>query len=78
MCLSSCLSLSILKLYCCKRLTICGIKISRFNENDVLVHSNFGVHDITWLQIVKKTGGKFANIFFLLNYTLCYLIESPR
>ena len=37
-----------------KTLNICGIKISRFNENDILAHFNFGNHDIPWLQIVKK------------------------
>ena len=37
-------------------LNICGIKFSRFTENDILAHFNFGVHDIPWLQIEKKSG----------------------
>ena len=39
----------------CKTLNICGIKFSRFNENNILEYFNFGGHDIPWLQIVKKT-----------------------
>ena len=27
------------------RLIICGVKISRFNENDKLTEINFGVHE---------------------------------
>ena len=33
---------------------LCGIKFSQFNENDILVHFNFGIHDIPWLQIAEK------------------------
>ena len=29
----------------CKTLTICGIKILRFIENDILTKNNFGIHD---------------------------------
>ena len=29
----------------CKALNICGIKISRFTENDILVEINFGGHE---------------------------------
>ena len=39
----------------CKMLNICGIKISRFYENGILAQINFGVHDIMWLQVIKKT-----------------------
>ena len=46
-------SMLILVLYC-KTLYICGIKFSRFNDNDVLAYFNFGGHDLPWLQIVKK------------------------
>ena len=38
----------------CKTLNICGIKFSRFNENDILAQFDFGVYDILWLQIVQK------------------------
>ena len=38
----------------CKTLNICGIRFSRFTENDILAHFNFGIHDISWIQIVKK------------------------
>ena len=40
--------------YTVKTLNICGIKFSRFDETDILSHSNFGVHEIPWLQTVKK------------------------
>ena len=33
-------------------LNICGFKISRLNENDILALINFGGQDIPWLQIV--------------------------
>ena len=32
-----------------KTLYITGVKISRFNEKDVLAHFNSGDHDIPWL-----------------------------
>ena len=37
-------------------LNIRGVKFSRFIENDILAHFNFGVHcgDILWFMIVKK------------------------
>ena len=38
----------------CKALNICGIKFSRFNENDVRAHFNFGVYNLLWLYVVKK------------------------
>ena len=38
----------------CKTLNICGTKLSRLTENDILTHFNFGGHDIQWLQIVKN------------------------
>ena len=41
------------KVYC-KTLNICGIKLSLFTENDILVHFHFGIHYIIWLQIIKK------------------------
>ena len=61
-------------------LNICGIKCSRFNENDLLVHFNFGVHEIPWFQIVKKIWCKYVTVFlnFLSNYILCHLLESPH
>ena len=64
----------------CKTLNVCGIKFSRFNENDILAYFNFGGHDIPWLQMVKKIFYKFVTFFFnfLLNYTLCHLLESPQ
>ena len=46
-------SVHLILLYC-KTLNIHGVKFSRFNENDILAHFNFGVHDIVWLKIVKK------------------------
>ena len=38
----------------CKTLNIRGVKFLRFNENNILAHFNFGVHDNPWLKIVKK------------------------
>ena len=38
----------------CNNLNIRGIKFSGFNENDILAHSNFGIHEIPWFMIVKK------------------------
>ena len=35
-------------------LNICVIKFSQTSENNILVCFNFEVHDISWLQIVKK------------------------
>ena len=34
----------------CKSLNISGVEFSRFNENNILVHFNFGVHDILLLR----------------------------
>ena len=39
-----------LTIYCKKNLTICGIKFSPFNENDILAQIGFGAHDIAWLK----------------------------
>lgn len=47
-----CKHLTTLKAYC-KTLNIFGVRFSRFNENDLLGHFNFGVNDIPWLQIVE-------------------------
>ena len=52
-----------------------GIHFLRLNEDDILAQFSFGVHDIPWLQIVKNIYSMFLN--FLLNYTLCRLLESP-
>ena len=41
-------------LHYCKTLNICGNKLSRFNDNDVLAYFNFGGHDLPWLQIDSK------------------------
>ena len=30
------------------------VNFPRFNEQDILAHFNFGVHDIPWLKMVKK------------------------
>ena len=38
----------------CKPLNIRGLKFLGFNENDILVYFNFGIHNISWLKIVKK------------------------
>ena len=59
---------------------ICDIKFSRFSENDILVYFNFSGHDIPWLQMVNKIWCKFVTFFlnFLLNNTLCHLLESPH
>ena len=38
----------------CKTLNIHGVKFSLFNENDILSHINFGIHDILWLKIIRK------------------------
>ena len=39
----------------------------------------FGVYNLLWLHVVKKIAFKFVTFFlnFLLNYTLCHLLESP-
>ena len=37
-----------------KTRNVCGIKISRFNENEIFEHFNFGGHDTPRLQIIKK------------------------
>ena len=64
----------------CKTLNICGIKFSRFNENDILPHFNFGGHGISWLQMVKKICWKIVTFFlnFLLNYILCHPLQSVQ
>ena len=54
----------------CETLHICGIKFSRFSENDILVYFNFGGHDIPWLQIVKKILGKFLKVFLIFSMKL--------
>ena len=44
-----------------------------------MAHINFGVHAIQWLQIVKKIYLNLLHFFyFLLNYTLLHLLESPH
>ena len=50
-----------------KTLNICDIKISRFNENDILAHFNF---DIPWLQIVKKISCKLVTVFLTFFFTI--------
>ena len=62
-----------------KTLNICGIKISQFSKNDILVRLNFGIYDPSWFPIVKKIWYKFVRIFlnFPLNYTFWHLLESP-
>ena len=37
-----------------KTLTVCGIKFSRLNKNDILARFYFGVHDLQSLQIVNQ------------------------
>ena len=38
----------------CKTLNIRSVICLRFNENDILAHFNFWVHDIILLKEVKK------------------------
>ena len=57
----------------CKTLNIHGIKFLQFYENYMLVHFNFGVHDIPWFKIVKMY---ICTILF--DYTLCHLLELPH
>ena len=38
----------------CKTLNICGIKVLQFTKNKILARLNFAIHNIPWLQIVKK------------------------
>ena len=53
---------------------------SQFYENDILESFYFGVHNMPLLKIEKKTWCKCVTFFynFLLNYTLCQLLESPH
>ena len=37
-----------------KTLNVCGIKISRCTENDILAQISFGVQEIPWPQIIIK------------------------
>ena len=48
----------------CKTLIICDSKFSQFSESNMLAHFNFGVHDIPWLQKVKKGGGGIHKALF--------------
>ena len=50
-----------------KILDICGIKCSRFSENDIMTNFNFGVHDIPWLQRVKTIRCKFGTFLQICN-----------
>ena len=50
----------------CKTLDIRGVKFSRINENDILAHFNFGVHDIIWLKIVKKIWCKSVTFYLTI------------
>ena len=52
----------------------CGVKISRFNENDILAHLNVGVHDNPWLQQVNSFCCKFVTIKSFLTFLLKYLL----
>ena len=62
-----------------KTLNICGIKFSRFNENDILVYFNFVGHDIPWFQIVKKFSCKFVSRFAIKLYIMSSIrIASSR
>ena len=54
----------------------CGIKISRFNENNLLAHLNFGFHDITGLQEVNNFCCKFVTIKSFLTSLLNYLLDG--
>ena len=50
---------------------ICGIKILRFNENDILVQINFGVQDILWLSLHSEEKlmliRQFCSIFYQMH-----------
>ena len=37
-----------------KNFRVCGVEILWFIEDDILMHFNFGIHDMPWLQRVKK------------------------
>ena len=50
---------------------ICGIKILRFNENDILVQINFGVQNILWLYVHSEEKlmliRQFCSIFYQMH-----------
>ena len=62
----------------CKTLKACDIKFSRLIKKHILAHFNFGVHNLPSLQIVKIKCKFITCFYFLLNYTLCHLLESPH
>ena len=49
----------------------CSIRFSWFSENDTLAHFHFGVHDISWLQTVKKILCYFVTFFFIFVKPAC-------
>ena len=47
---------------------MCGVEISRFIQNDIFAHINFGVLDIAWHKIIKiKLNADYLAIFLLKN-----------